>query len=73
MQEETLWILLHSKAHWEMEILLQLIFDGLLGMILIPMSRYLYRRWSRHHQKDDANVAELQKEVQAIKKLLGIP
>ena len=36
MEHETFWTLLHNAAHWEFEIFLMVLFDGLIGTILWP-------------------------------------
>jgi len=50
MQPETFWTLLHDAAHWEFEIFLMLLFDGLLGCIIWPFIR---RHWSHHIRRDE--------------------
>jgi hypothetical protein len=40
---ETFWTLLRDPAHWEFEIFLMVVFDGLLGALLFPA----VRRWIR--------------------------
>ncbi len=47
---ETFWTLLHDRAHWEFEIFLMLLFDGVIGAILWP---FLRSHW-RHHVTRDA-------------------
>ena len=31
---ETFWFLLHNAAHWEIEIFLMVLFDGLIGALI---------------------------------------
>lgn len=42
---ETFWMLMRDRAHWEFEMFLMLIFDG----ILAGMWK-LYRRWRQKHR-----------------------
>lgn len=46
---ETFWTLLHDAAHWEFEIFLMLLFDGLLFGLLWPFVR---KHWSHHVARD---------------------
>lgn len=38
MPAETFWTLLHSLGHWEFEIFLMVVFDGLVGALLWPFA-----------------------------------
>ena len=40
---ETFWSLLHNAAHWEFEIFLMVVFDGIVGALLYP--------WASKHIK----------------------
>jgi hypothetical protein len=42
---ETFIELVKDPAHWEFEIMLMVIFDGLIGMAAIP----LFKRWLKAH------------------------
>lgn len=44
---ETFWTLLHDSAHWEFEIFLMLIFDGLVGALAWPLIKRAVRRHDR--------------------------
>lgn len=68
MPHETFWSLLKDPAHWEFEIFLMLMIDGLLGAVLLPR----FRQWVNHHRSDDDQLADLQKQVKAIQDHLGI-
>lgn len=43
---ETYWSLVTDLAHWELEITIMIVFDGLVGAIAWPI---LKRYWTRHH------------------------
>ena len=45
MPAETFWTLLHSLGHWEFEIFLMVVFDGLVGALLYPWAS----RHIKHH------------------------
>jgi hypothetical protein len=46
---ETFWTLLHDKAHWEFELFLIAIFDGIVGAVLYPWVR---KHWNHHIARD---------------------
>ena len=46
---ETFWTLLHDSAHWEFEIFLMVIFDGVIGMLFWP---FLRKHWAHHVLRD---------------------
>ncbi len=46
---ETFWTLLHDAAHWEFEIFLMLVFDGLVGAMLWP---FIKKHWDHHVARD---------------------
>jgi hypothetical protein len=50
---ETFWTLLRDAAHWEFEIFLMLLFDGLVAGILWPFVRV---HWKHHlaHDNEEA-------------------
>lgn len=50
---ETFFDLLKSAAHWEFEIFLTLIFDGLLGAMLWPWAS---KHWKHHIARDRAEI-----------------
>ena len=63
MEHETFWTLVKDVSHWEFELFLMFIFDGVIGLILFPC----FKKWIRHHKKDDKNTADLQAEVNLLK------
>lgn len=46
---ETFWTLLRDRAHWEFELFLMLIFDGIIGAICWPIVK---RHWDHHIARD---------------------
>jgi hypothetical protein len=46
---ETFWTLLHDAAHWEFELFLMLVFDGVLGALLWP---FVKKHWGHHVERD---------------------
>ena len=61
IQPETFWTLLRDAAHWEFEIFVTLVFDGLVLGLLWPFIR---RHWNHHLNRDarDKIVADLHTE-----------
>jgi hypothetical protein len=49
MMDETFWTLCKSTGHWEFEIFLMILFDGLIGALLFPWIR---RHWQHHVKRD---------------------
>lgn len=49
MEHETFIGLLKSWPHWEFEILLMVVFDGLIGAVLWPL---LKKHWGHHVARD---------------------
>ena len=54
MQPETFWTLLHDAAHWEFEVFLMVVFDGVIGYLgfrlLWPKIR---KHWQHHIDRDN--------------------
>jgi hypothetical protein len=61
-EQETFWSLLHSPGHWIFEIFLMLLFDGVIGIFLIPT----FRKKILHHKSDDNRIEELEKRVKEL-------
>jgi hypothetical protein len=59
---ETFWTLLKDPSHWEFEIFLMAIFDGLVGALLWPQ----IRKWFKHHKSDDEKISELEERVRKL-------
>lgn len=50
---ETFWTLLRDSAHWEFEIFLMILMDGVILGILWP---FLRKHWNHHVAHDRADV-----------------
>jgi hypothetical protein len=48
-QPETFWTLLHNAAHWEFEIFLMIVFDGVIGALAWPLVK---KHWKHHLERD---------------------
>jgi hypothetical protein len=46
---ETFWTLLRNAAHWEFELFLMLVFDGIVGALLWPTIK---KHWNHHLERD---------------------
>lgn len=62
MEHETFWTLLTDAAHWQFEIFLIVIFDGLIGVIIWPRIQQFFR----HHEKDDDRLADMERRLRQI-------
>lgn len=49
---ETFWTLVTSAAHWELELFIMVVFDGIVGAIALP---FLKRHWAHHVAHDKAH------------------
>jgi hypothetical protein len=50
---ETFWTLLHDMAHWEFEIFLMIIFDGVLGgLVTYLIWPKIKEHWAHHKARD---------------------
>ena len=51
---ETFWTLLHDTAHWEFEIFLMTIFDGVIGYLGFRIFwPFLRKHWLHHLERDE--------------------
>ncbi len=48
MVAESFWVLLKDPAHWEFELFLMVVFDGLIGAIAWPLIKRHIHRDVRH-------------------------
>jgi len=67
VEHETFWTLLGNAAHWEFELFLMFIADGLVGVLIWPR----IKRWSKHHKGDDEKLEDLQRQIDELKAKLG--
>ena len=49
VEPETFWTLVRSAAHWELEVFIVLLVDGLIGALIWP---YVRRHWLHHLARD---------------------
>jgi hypothetical protein len=68
MEHETFWTLMRSTAHWEFELFIQVVGDGLIGLVLWPF----FRKKVLHHQSDDQKIEALEQKVKSIQDKLGM-
>lgn len=52
---ETFMSLLRDRAHWEFELFLMALFDGLIGAILWPFAR---KHWRHHLERDRREITK---------------
>jgi len=52
---ETFWTLLHDAAHWEFELFLMAVFDGLIGAGIVGFCwPRVKKHWKHHLERDKA-------------------
>jgi len=61
--EETFWTLLQDKAHWEFEIFLMILFDGLIFGIFW---NFIKKHWKHHIARDEKEATEKFENVKWI-------
>lgn len=55
---ETFWTLLHDSAHWEFEIFLMVIFDGVIGYLGFKLFwPFIKKHWKHHVERDERESA----------------
>lgn len=62
MERETFWTLLMDLPHWEFELFLIAIFDGLIGLLIWPRIQQFFR----HHKSDDDRLADIEKRLRQL-------
>lgn len=62
MEHETFWTLATDLAHWEFELFLIFLFDGLIGLIVWPRIQQFFK----HHKSDDDRLDEMEKRLQKL-------
>ena len=68
MEHETFWDLLKDAAHWEFELFLMFLFDGVVGLVVLPFARRFFMRWTAHHKTDDDKLATLEHQIKALQR-----
>lgn len=48
--KDTFWTLLHDWPHWEFELFLMLLFDGVIGALAWP---FIQKHWKHHLERDN--------------------
>ena len=61
-EPETFVSLARDLAHWEFEIFLMIIFDGIVGAIAWPLVK---KHWQHHIARDRREALEAEKEQQS--------
>ena len=69
MEHETFFTLLKDLPHWEFELFLMFIFDGVIGL---GIWQYGIKKFFIHHEEDDKKIAVLEKEVEILCKFIEI-
>ncbi|MDO8424001.1 MAG: hypothetical protein Q7S54_00125 [bacterium] len=64
LEEETFLTLVQDKAHWQFELFLIALFDGVIGLVLWPW----IKKFIIHHKSDDERIVELEKKVEKLSK-----
>ena len=54
---ETFWTLLRDQAHWEFEIFLQIVLDGVLLGLCWP---FIKKHWAHHVHRDNVDAGKVQ-------------
>jgi len=56
---ETFWTLLHDAAHWEFEIFLMVVFDGIIGYLGFKLFwPFIRKHWKHHVERDEREAAQ---------------
>ena len=68
MEHETFLSLLRDPSHWEFEIFLMILFDGILGGLVwgLLLGPWVKKKL-KHHVTDDEKIARLQKQVRRLR------
>jgi hypothetical protein len=62
MEHETFFTLMCDAAHWEFELFLLVVFDGIIGAFIWPK----IKSWRVHHRSDDNKLDLLEKQVKEL-------
>jgi hypothetical protein len=53
MPTETFWTLLRDSAHWQFEIFVNVVFDGVvMGLVRLTLWPIIKRHWQHHIDRD---------------------
>lgn len=63
---ESFWTLVRSAAHWEFELALMLVVDGILLGVVWPLVGRRLARFRWHHTEDHAELDELRARISAL-------
>ncbi|MBU2101256.1 hypothetical protein KKH05_00835 [Patescibacteria group bacterium] len=66
MEHETFWTLATDLAHWEFELFLIILFDVVIGILLWPRLKKIFK----HHESDDDKILILERRIDDIYKNL---
>lgn len=55
---ETFWFLLHDTAHWEFELFLMLLFDGLVGICIWPFVKKGVQHYLNYEKEESLTDSE---------------
>ncbi len=61
-EHETFLTLLTDLPHWEFEIFLIVIFDGIIGLLIWPR----IVKFFKHHEEDDKKIEELESKLEKL-------
>ena len=53
--DETFWSLLRNGAHWQFELFLMVLFDGVIGLAVWP---FVKKHWDHHVRHDEEHGRE---------------
>ncbi|PIR98172.1 MAG: hypothetical protein COT89_00455 [Candidatus Colwellbacteria bacterium CG10_big_fil_rev_8_21_14_0_10_42_22] len=67
MENETFWTLATDLAHWEFELFLIILFDFVIGILLWPRLKKIFK----HHKNDDDKILQLERKIEDLYKKLG--
>ena len=68
IEQENFWTLIHSAAHWELELVIMFLCDGVIGLLVWPR----LKRFATHHKSDDKKIEELEAQVREMREILGL-
>ena len=66
MEHETFFTLITSAAHWELELFIMIVVDGIIGALVWPR----IKRFFVHHRSDDNKIEALEQKLKYIEEKL---